>query len=84
MAEPVFAMADVYLSGVREIGTGHLRFQAADGAGTAACIAWRARAGPLADVLRDSRRVHLAGRLKVDEWNGRRRVQFEVTDAIPS
>jgi single-stranded-DNA-specific exonuclease len=84
MPEPVFAMPGVYLSGVRAVGTGHLRFQAADSAGSTACIAWRAGAGPLADVLREGRCVHLAGRLKADQWNGRRRVQFEVSDALPA
>jgi single-stranded-DNA-specific exonuclease len=28
--------------------------------------------------------VHVAGRLKIDEWNGRIRVQLQVEDAAPA
>ena len=36
---------------------------------------------PLGEAAIAGARLHLAGRLKLDTWNGRRRVQFEVTDA---
>lgn len=79
--EPVFAMTDVTTTGVRRIGVNHLRFTAENNTGRIECIAWRAADEPMGDLLRTGQRVGLAGRLKSDQWNGRRRVQFEIIDA---
>lgn len=79
--EPVFAMTDVMPTGVRRIGANHLRFTAENNTGRIECIAWRVADEPLGDLLRTGQRLGLAGRLKSDQWNGRRRVQFEILDA---
>jgi single-stranded-DNA-specific exonuclease len=79
--EPVFAMTDVMPTGVRRIGANHLRFTAENNTGRIECIAWRIADQPMGDLLRTGQRVGLAGRLKSDQWNGRRRVQLEILDA---
>lgn len=79
--EPVFAMTDVMPTGVRRIGANHLRFTAENNTGRIECIAWRIADEPMGDLLRTGQRVGLAGRLKSDQWNGRRRVQLEILDA---
>ncbi len=79
--EPVFAVQSVHVTGVRQVGVNHLRFTAEDSSGRLDCIAWRSADQPLGEALKPNARVHLTGRLKADEWNGRRRVQLEVSDA---
>ncbi|MCA8900369.1 MAG: single-stranded-DNA-specific exonuclease RecJ [Hyphomonas sp.] len=79
--EPVFAVPSVHVTGVRQVGANHLKFTAEDASGRLDCIAWRAADAPLGEALRQGARVHLAGRLKAEEWNGRRRVQLDVMDA---
>lgn len=79
--EPVFAMQAVHISGVRQVGANHLRFTAEDSSGRLDCIAWRCADQPLGGAIRPDARLHLVGRLKADEWNGRRRVQLDVMDA---
>jgi hypothetical protein len=46
-------------------------------------IAFRAAGTPLGDGLLAARgrTVHVAGRLRQDDWNGRIRVQLEIEDA---
>jgi len=63
------------------VGANHWKFTAEDASGRLDCIAWRAVGAPLGDALQPGNRVHLAGRLNADEWNGRRRVQLDVMDA---
>lgn len=83
-AEPVFAISNIQPTGLRLVGTNHLKFTAEDASGRLDCMAWRAADGPIASALRSGARVSLAGRLKAETWNGRRRVQLEVIDvAIP-
>ena len=79
--EPVFALQSVHVTGARQVGANHLKFTAEDASGRLDCIAWRAMGAPLGDTLLPGKRVHLAGRLKAEEWNGRRRVQLDVIDA---
>ncbi|MBM9593133.1 single-stranded-DNA-specific exonuclease RecJ [Roseitranquillus sediminis] len=81
---PRFALADVRLAGVRRVGEGHLRLDLADGAGgRLQAIAFRAFDGPLGPAVeaRAGRSLHLAGRLEINVWQGRERVQLRVEDA---
>ncbi len=79
--QPVFAMKDIKVIAPRRIGQNHLKFQASDGGTTIECLAWRFADTPLGDAAFAGGNLSLVGRLKADEWNGRRRVQFEVLDA---
>jgi single-stranded-DNA-specific exonuclease len=78
--EPVFMLKDVNVTGVRRVGTQHLRFTAEDASGRLESIAWRAEGTPIGDALRQGGRLSIAGRLKADNWNGRDRVQLEMLD----
>ena len=79
--QPVFVLSDVHISGARRVGVNHVRFSAEDGTGRLDGIAWRCADEPLGEALLRSEKLHIAGRLKADEWNGRRRVQLELVDA---
>ena len=82
--QPVFALTNVDITHVRQIGENHLKITAEDELGKCEAIAWRSLGTPLGDGLRQRGRVHLVGRLKADAWQGRRRVQFELIDAAPA
>jgi single-stranded-DNA-specific exonuclease len=82
--EPVFALSDVSITHTRRIGDLHLKCTIEDGHNRFEALAWRVVGTPLGDGLIQPRRVHLAGRLKVNDWQGRRRPQFEVIDAAPA
>ncbi|MEO0981752.1 MAG: single-stranded-DNA-specific exonuclease RecJ [Pseudomonadota bacterium] len=79
--QPVFAIADVTIASARRIGANHVRFTAEDASGRLDGVAWRVADTDLGQALLARERLHLAGRIKADEWNGRRRVQFELADA---
>jgi single-stranded-DNA-specific exonuclease len=83
-AEPVFAFPSLAVSYVSVVGEQHVRcaFQSADGARLNG-IAFRAMQSELGAVLlkHKGRRLHVAATLKVDEWQGQRRVQATIRDA---
>jgi single-stranded-DNA-specific exonuclease len=83
---PRIVVADARLVGLRRLGGGHLALSLSDGAGRLEAVAFRAADGPLGAFLAASTgaRIHLAGRLEVDAWGGRRRVKLHVEDAAPT
>ena len=81
---PRFAIPSARVSWAKPAGEAHLRFTATDsGGGKLEAIAFRAFEGPLGAFLsnRDGRLVHLAGRIEIDDWGGRRRPKLRVEDA---
>ncbi|MFO1201600.1 MAG: single-stranded-DNA-specific exonuclease RecJ [Tabrizicola sp.] len=83
---PRFAFANVAVSG-RRIGDSHLKLSVSDGAGPALdAIAFGAFDGPLGPTLENPghQRFHLAGKLELNHWNGRTRVQLRLDDAAPA
>ncbi|MCX7646036.1 MAG: single-stranded-DNA-specific exonuclease RecJ [Rhodobacteraceae bacterium] len=81
---PRFALPSVLLRQARRVGADHLKLNLADGAGPGLeAIAFGAFRGPLGPALvaRTGQRLHLAGRLELDHWQGRARVQLRVEDA---
>lgn len=82
--EPVFAFPGVRVSWSSIVGEQHVRctLQARDGASVNG-IAFRAIHSELGALLLKSkdRNLHVAATLKVDEWQGRRRVQAMIRDA---
>ncbi|MGH6870897.1 MAG: single-stranded-DNA-specific exonuclease RecJ [Rhizomicrobium sp.] len=85
--EPLLVAPDVRLAFADTVGRDHvrLRLEGGDGARLDA-IAFRAKRQPLGEGLLAARgkRLHVAGRLRKDDWNGRVRVQFVVEDAALS
>ncbi len=83
---PRFALGGVRLTHVAPAGARHLRLTMADGAARLDAMAFGAADGPLGVFLsgRVGGRVHLAGRLALDDWGGRRRVRLQLDDAAPA
>ena len=85
---PRFAFADMLVHSCRRMGESHLRFRARSAGGAnLEVVAFGAFDTPLgATVLQaEGRRLHLAGQLDLNTWNGRQNVQLRVDDvAHPS
>ncbi|MAQ39031.1 MULTISPECIES: single-stranded-DNA-specific exonuclease RecJ [Thioclava] len=81
---PRFAFADMEVVGTRRIGESHLRFNFGDGmGGRIEAICFGAFDGPLGPALSQpgAQRFHLAGRLEINTWGGRNKVQLRLEDA---
>ena len=82
--EPLFALPAHRLSAADFTPQGHLRcaLQSADGA-RLNCIMFRAKDTELGEALhsRGGRTLHMAGRLRLDTWQGRNAVQVHIVDA---
>lgn len=79
--QPVFAVRHIRPVSARRIGQNHIRFYAEDATGRIECVSWRTADTEIGTAIFAGKSLHLVGRLKADEWNGRRRAQFEVIDA---
>lgn len=80
--EPLFALSGVQARDAVAMNGGHVRCRlvGADGASVKA-IAWRCADLPSGEALLSGQGgLSVAGRLKADDWNGRRGVQFEIED----
>lgn len=80
--EPMFALHGVQAREPVAMNGGHVRCRlvGADGASVRA-IAWRCADLPTGQALLSGQGgLSVAGRLKADDWNGRRGVQFEIED----
>lgn len=85
--EPRFVLPRVRLNFAGLVGDSHVKCAVArDGRGTLDAIAFRATDGALGPALLDhgGRAFHLAGRLRLNTWNGRTTVQFQIEDAAPA
>lgn len=83
---PRFAFANVAIS-PRRIGDRHLKLTFGDGSGAQVeAMAFGAFDGPLGPALEQPghRRFHLAGRLELNHWGGRTKVQVKLEDAAPA
>jgi len=85
--EPILAVPDAQIMFADLVGQGHvrLRLMGADGARLDA-IAFRVAETALGQGLLAARggRIHAAGRLRAEDWNGRERVQLHLDDAAPA
>jgi len=83
MPEPVFAFADLRITFAKSVRGGHVRcaFEDRDGVRISG-IAFRAEETGLADVLMapNPPRVHIAARVKENNWQGRRTVDIQLAD----
>src|SRR5579863_706159 len=85
--EPVIALPAHTIAFAEEVGQAHMRvrLKSGDGSGVNA-IAFRAVGGKLGAALHNSRgqRVHAAGTVALDRWQGEERVQFKLVDIAPA
>ena len=71
----------------KRVGDSHLKLRFGDGIGTQMdAIAFGAYDGPLGAALEThgGARFHLAGRLDINSWGGRKTVQLRLEDAAPA
>ncbi len=80
---PRFVLPDQRILDARRIGDTHLRLTVGQGGARLGVIAFGAFDGPLGLALSagGAGRFHLAGRLEIDSWGGRSRVQLRLDDA---
>ena len=84
---PRFAFPDVQILFAKRVGQNHLKVSFGDGLGSRIdAIAFSAFDGPLGPTLEQhgSARFHLAGRLEVNQWQGRLSPQLRLEDAARS
>ncbi|MDB5438359.1 MAG: recJ [Caulobacteraceae bacterium] len=81
--EPLFALASVRPERAMLMKGGHVRCTLTDQAGRRLkAMAWRAGDTPLGQrLLSGEGGLHVAGRLKPDDWQGREGVELEIEDA---
>lgn len=84
---PRFALPDMALKFTKRVGDSHLKLTISDGMGgglDAICFgAFDSDLGPRLSAG-DGARFHLAGRLEINHWGGRQRVQMRIEDAAPA
>ncbi len=80
--EPVFTLADVRVERPMALRGGHVRCTLTDGSGgKLKAVAWRCEGSEIGRrLLVEGGAIHVAGRLKPDDWQGRSGVQFEIED----
>ena len=84
-AEPRFALTEARVAQARIVGDGHVSCMLSSIAGgRVKAIAFRSATSPLGRELLEARMpLHLAGRVKLDTWQGREQASFEIEDAAP-
>ena len=83
-AAPRYVFADMQILFAKRVGESHLKISFGDGlGGKMDAIAFGAYDGALGPALEahGGARFHLAGRLDINEWRGRRSVQLRLEDA---
>lgn len=80
--EPVFAAANVRVERPMALRGGHVRVTLTDGSGgKLKAVAWRAEDTEHGRrLLNEGGAIHVAGRLKPDDWQGRESVELEIED----
>lgn len=81
---PRFVFPDVQIGFAKRVGSAHLKLGFGDGIGARIdAICFGAFDGDLGPMLEQhgGARFHLAGRLEINEWGGRRSVQLRLEDA---
>ena len=82
---PRVALRDVRIGFAKRAGEQHLRLRLNGAGGGIDAIAFRAFEGPLGPALEahGGAPFHIAGRLEIDDWGGRRQAKLRVEDAAP-
>ncbi|MEL6583913.1 MAG: single-stranded-DNA-specific exonuclease RecJ [Pseudomonadota bacterium] len=80
---PRVVIASANVASTRRVGENHLQATLSDETGRLDAIAFRAMDGPLGPGLEalQGKPAHVAGRLEIDDWGGRRKVKLRIEDA---
>jgi len=80
--EPVFALTDMRVAGVKLVGANHLSVTLeSPGGEKVRAIAFRAEGEALGAVIRAGGRIHAAGKIRADDWRGGDAGQLQIEDA---
>ena len=80
--EPSFAMLDMRAEYLKTVGKGHLSMTLMSATGEPVrAIAFRAEGEALGEILRSGRRLHVAGKIRADDWRGGDAGQLQISDA---
>jgi single-stranded-DNA-specific exonuclease len=85
--EPRFALMHARIGKAERIGENHVRlFLTGSGGGRIKAMAFRSADQPLGRALLEAqgRTIHVAGKLRVDDWMGADRVELLIDDAAPA
>jgi single-stranded-DNA-specific exonuclease len=85
--EPVLALPSHVIAYAEDSDQGHIRVRLKAGEGAAlSAIAFRAAGEKLGDALLAARgqRLHVAGTLALDRWQGTERAQLRILDVAPA
>ncbi len=83
---PRFVIPSANITFAKRAGESHLRLTFDNGGGRLDAIAFRAFETDLGPALsaHSGATFHLAGRLEIDDWGGRRKVKLQLEDAAPA
>jgi single-stranded-DNA-specific exonuclease len=84
---PRFVFTDCRITFARQLGDAHLKLRLGDGIGASLdAIAFGAFDTALGPALtaHEGTRFHIAGRVEINTWGGRRTVQLRLEDAAPA
>jgi len=80
--EPLFALTDMRAEYLKVVGQNHLSLTLIGETGEKVrAIAFRAEGEALGRVLRSGGRLHVAGKVKADDWRGGDAGQLQISDA---
>jgi single-stranded-DNA-specific exonuclease len=83
--EPVFALTNMRADYVKSVGKDHLACTLVSDTGEKVrAIAFRAADTPLGELLRSRARLHVAGKIRADDWRGGEAAQMQISDAAKS
>jgi len=84
--EPRFVIPDVSIQYAAVAGTDHVRLTLMDSAGTKRqAICFRCMGNPLGPELLNAggKSFHIAGKIRLNNWQGRTTAQIQIEDAVP-
>ncbi|MGE5540534.1 MAG: single-stranded-DNA-specific exonuclease RecJ [Gemmatimonas sp.] len=85
--EPRFALMHARIGKAERIGEDHIRvFLTGNGGGRIKAMSFRSADQPLGKALLEAqgRSIHVAGKLRLDDWMGTERVELLIDDAAPA
>ena len=80
--EPKFVIENLRAISSKIVGEKHIKsiLSGKDGS-VFSGFAWNAKGGPFEDLLSNNKKnLHIAGKMKLNEWNGKKNIEFIIED----
>ena len=80
--EPKFVIENLRAISSKIVGEKHIKSVLSGRDGSVfSGFAWNAKGGPFEDLLNNNRKdLHIAGKMKLNEWNGKKNIDFIIDD----